>query len=82
MLGKQCKDKITGFSGIAIGKAEYLFGCTQFLLAPEVGEDGKRREGEWFDSGRLVVTGHGVTAEDVAGEKPGGPQTDRPKTRA
>lgn len=82
MLGKQCKDKITGFSGIAIAKADYLFGCTQYLLAPEVDKEGKRREGEWFDSGRLIVTGDGVASDEVRGKRPGGPQSDQPKVRA
>jgi len=56
-LGQQGKDRITGFVGIAIGRAEYLFGCTQFLLAPLVDKEGKRRDGEWFDEGRVEVIG-------------------------
>lgn len=55
-LGSKAKDKITGFTGVAIGRAEYLTGCTQILLTPDkLTKDGKRPEGEWFDEQRLEV---------------------------
>jgi hypothetical protein len=81
ILGKKARDKITGFEGIIIGKAEYLFGCTQYGLAPEA-KDGKCPESLWFDEGRVEVTGDGVSPESVIVDKNGGPQRDNPNNRA
>ena len=39
-LGQKARDKITGFEGTIIGRAEYLTGCTQFCLAPKTTPDG------------------------------------------
>ena len=79
MLGKQVKDKITGFEGIATGKADYLYGCTQYSVAPKVNPtDGKVGDSYWFDEGSLEVTGPGITAAEVKGTKPGGPNRDCP----
>ena len=76
ILGQKAKDKITGLEGIVTGKAEYLYGCTQYCVVPPA-RDGKAG-GEWFDEGRIEVTGNGVLPEEVAGEKPGGPNRDCP----
>jgi hypothetical protein len=79
MLGKQVRDKITGFEGICTGRAEYLYGCTQFSIVPKAKmEEGKLGETYWFDEGRVEVTGEGIKAEQVTAEKPGGPNRDAP----
>lgn len=78
-LGKKAKDKITGFSGIIIGKINYLFGCDQYGIAPEIGKDGKPGETHWFDVGRIEITGKGVSQKSVQVEKPGGVNRDSPK---
>ena len=80
-LGNEAKDKITGFSGIVTSRAEYLTGCTQYGLTPPVGGDGQVRASEWFDEGRIEVTGVGVAKADVAGVVNGGPQRDRAPLR-
>ena len=80
-LGKKGKDQITGFTGIITGSASYLYGCDQYCLTPCVTKDGKITEGEWFDEGRIKITGKGVLAESVEAEKPGGPQRDMPRKR-
>lgn len=71
MLGKTVKDKVTGFYGIVTGKAEYLTGCAQYLLAPKVAENGSFIDGQWFDEGRLEVVGEGITKEEVSAEENG-----------
>lgn len=72
MLGKIAKDKITGFTGIVTGKAEYLTGCNQFLLMPPCAENGAFVEGQWFDEGRLsVLPGEGISKESVSAEENG-----------
>ena len=55
-LGHTYTDRITGFTGIAIGHCEYLTGCNQTLLSPRGSDPGKRPESEWFDDQRLEVT--------------------------
>jgi hypothetical protein len=77
-LGKLGKDKITGFEGIVTGKAEYLYGCTQYCLVPRV-SDGKLGESQWFDEGRIEISGEGIAPSEVRGEKPGGPNRDAPR---
>lgn len=77
-LGQKVKDKITGFTGIAIGKAEYLTGCNQYGVQPPMGKDGKVEAASWFDEGRLVKVGVGISAKEVTTEKNGGPRNDHP----
>lgn len=73
LLGKQVKDKITGFEGIAVTKLISLFGCNQYGIAPQIfdKEKGKRGDTEYFDEGRLEITGEGIAAKEVQVEKPG-----------
>lgn len=77
-LGKKAKDKVTGFTGIIIGRIEYLFGCNQYGLAPEASE-GVVKDTNWFDEGRIEVIGQGIAPEEVTTAKPGGINRDCPK---
>ena len=78
ILGKEYEDKITGFSGIATGKAQYLTGCDQVCLKPKVDKDGKMQDAQWFDDGEIKLIGKGITAKEVKGSSNGGPQPDAP----
>lgn len=80
-LGNTARDRITGFEGTVTGEARYLTGCTQYALAPKVSADGAIRDTQWFDEGRLEVTGQGIAPADVAGPTNGGPQRDAPSAR-
>lgn len=77
-LGQKAKDKITGFVGVITGRAQYLYGCDQYCLVPPA-KDGKIEQGQWFDEGRILVTGPYITAAEVRVEKPGGPNRDCPQ---
>lgn len=79
-LGKQAKDKITNFEGILVARAEHLFGCSTYGIAPQVfdKEKGTRGETQWFDEGRIEVIGEGIAAEEVKAEKPGCDYRDHP----
>lgn len=79
-LGKQAKDKITGFEGILVGRAEHLFGCSTYGIAPQMydKEKGKRGDTEWFDEGRIQIIGEGIAAEEVKADKPGCDYRDHP----
>ncbi len=56
-IGRKVKDKITGFSGVATGRVEYLTGCNQILVQPPVGKDGSYRDSLWIDEQKLDVVG-------------------------
>ncbi len=69
-LGMKAKDKITGFIGIVTGRCEYISGCNQALLTPEVGEKGEYKDPHWFDEQRLERVGDTVITLDN-GDTPG-----------
>ena len=77
-LGQKAKDKITGFEGVITGRAQYLYGCDQYCIVPPA-KDGQIKDGQWFDEGRIEITGRGILPEEVQVEKPGGPQRDFPR---
>jgi len=74
-LGVEAQDKITGFKGIITARVQYLYGCDQCGLQPPVDKDGKRQPSEFFDEGRLEVTGRGVLPEEVQSERGPGCET-------
>lgn len=76
-LGVKARDKITGFEGIITGRAQYITGCDQYVLVPPV-KDGKVGDSQWFDEGRIEITGPGISAAEVTAEKNGGPNRDAP----
>jgi hypothetical protein len=79
-LGQKAEDKITGFYGTIIGRAQYLTGGDQYCLAPPIRQGiNEVQKSEWFDEGRIKILGPGVTAADVADPAPGGPQRDAPR---
>jgi len=76
-LGEEAKDKITDFKGIIVGRAEYMFGCTQYCLAAKASKDGVCNS-LWLDEGRIKITGKGIKPESVKVDKPGGPNIYTP----
>jgi len=75
-LGKMVRDKVTGFTGIAVVKGIHLFGCNTYSLSP-LAKDGKLEESHGFDEGRLEIIGPGITAEEVKSSSgPGGVDFD------
>jgi hypothetical protein len=78
-LGKEGKDKITGFKGIITARAQYLTGCDQYGLTPKVDEKGATQTCEFFDEARIEIIGNGILPEEVQGETKGGPNRDAPR---
>lgn len=70
-LGNEVEDKVSGFKGKVLAILENLNNCNQYWVEPPVDKDGKPREGQWFDEGRLIITGKGVTQEEVKSNKRG-----------
>ena len=76
-LGKQGRDKITGYTGIITFHAKHLYGCDTYGLTPKIDNDGKLGDTCWFDEGRIEITGDGIKPEDMrVNEKGAG---DNPK---
>ena len=54
-LGDRVRDNISGFSGIATGRCEYLYAGLSVMVTPEEMRDGKPVEPQWFDERRLSL---------------------------
>lgn len=79
-LGQKAKDKVTGFTGIIIGVVDYLYGCKQYGIVPQVKKNAEKVEGAvWFDEGRIEILGKGILPEEVKVKKSGGINNDAPK---
>lgn len=53
-LGSRVKDSISGFTGIATGKAQYLHASDQVLVSAETCDRGKEPASCWLDERRLT----------------------------
>ena len=54
-LGTTGRDKITGFTGVIVGRVEYISGCNQVMLSPKAKPDGEYVSSNWFDEQRIEV---------------------------
>jgi len=70
MLRAKYRDRVTGFKGVCTGFCEYISGCSQALLVPRVGKDGKSPDGGWYDVQRLECIGKKIAELDNT-ETPG-----------
>jgi hypothetical protein len=62
-LGDSAQDKLTKFTGIAIGRSEYLYSNVRIYIQPEAMDGTKPIDAEWFDEGRLEL----VSANNCVG---------------
>ncbi len=54
-LGKTYKDSISGYEGVAVSRATYLYGCVRVLLSPtSLKKDGDFLPDAWFDEPQLI----------------------------
>ena len=72
-LGSEVKDKVTGFTGIAVATTHYMQGCNRVLIQPKVDKDMVIPESQSFDEPDLEVVGRGILPKDKP-EKNGGPR--------
>lgn len=54
-LGDKVKCTVTGFTGTATARHEYLNGCVQYSVRPPVDKEGKLVDVQCFDVEQLVV---------------------------
>jgi hypothetical protein len=62
-LGQRVRDVVTGFTGIATARVEYISGCLQYCVQPPVAGDGKFPASEYIDHQRLEALGESVQLE-------------------
>ena len=53
LMGKKAKDIITGFKGVVVARAEYMYGCVQFQI--EGTDHNGSPKSWWFDEPRVVA---------------------------
>lgn len=75
LLGKKVKCMVTGFTGIATARVEFINGCVQICVKPKAGKDGKMPDGEYIDIHQIEIVGNGVKLNH---KETGGPQMDTP----
>jgi hypothetical protein len=56
LLGKEVRDKCSGFTGIAVARTEYLYCSDRILIVSRELQAGRPVE-EWFDAGRIELIG-------------------------
>lgn len=55
-LGDKVKDELTGFTGVATCRSEWLHGCSRIMIEPDkLGDKGSPIEGEPFDEQRVTL---------------------------
>lgn len=77
-LGDEVKDKITGFSGIAVARTQWITGCDRITIRPRtLKKEGGIHDIETFDEQQLtIVKKRALILSDVETpkkEKRGGP---------
>lgn len=55
LLGREVRDRVTGFAGVVTTVGFDLYGCIQAVVTPGVDGDGKPGKSEWYDVNRLKV---------------------------
>jgi hypothetical protein len=80
-LGQKVRDIVTGFTGIAIARVEYLNGCVQFCVKPPVDKDGKMESGEYIDDSQLELVDGEIQSTLLTKNSDGGPSSDSPPDR-
>ena len=73
-LGDKVKDAITGFSGIIIGRTEWLNRCVRYGIQSEkLTKENKLPESQWIDEEQLLLVKAGVIKVDKP-VRTGGPK--------
>ena len=59
LLGKSCRDIVTGYEGICVGTIEWMFGCDQYRLKARTADNVKAEPAHFYKA-QLEVTGSGI----------------------
>ena len=60
LLGKHCRDIVSGMEGICTGIVEWMYGCQMYRLQPKAG-DGKKEASSYFFEKQLEVLDGGIS---------------------
>jgi hypothetical protein len=71
ILGFKCKDKISGFEGVAVSVHTYINGCSRVTLQPLIDKDGKLPDTQTFDLPQLTMQ---EKVTDIGNQETGGPE--------
>jgi hypothetical protein len=79
-LGDDVRDTITGCTGIATGRTEWLYGCVRIGVQPRVLKEKEPVpvDLQWFDEAQLVVVEASAVQANTGqvSEAPAGPRED------
>lgn len=76
-IGDEVEDTVTGFTGVAMARAEYLTGCHQVYVLPRSDAANELKDGNWFDIERIRVLTKGKV---VVKARPSGADLPKPQT--
>jgi hypothetical protein len=74
LLGFEVEDRVSGFRGTVTSVSFDLQGCIQAVVTPKANKDGKRQDGEWFDTKRLRARSRGPVMPQPTFEIVPGPE--------
>ncbi|KKK63622.1 hypothetical protein LCGC14_2992430 [marine sediment metagenome] len=77
-LGTTLRDKVTGFEGVVMVRAEYFTGCVHYGLQTRELKDGRITDWEWIDGSRLILV-DGLTQITKEGKPTSGPHPNGPQ---
>lgn len=79
-LGDEGRDKVSGYTGVATARVEFMNGCHRIGLRAKIDKDGKRPDIEYFAVGQVeLVEPKKVEAQPKEeARKPGGPMQRTP----
>lgn len=73
-LGGRIRDRVSGFTGIATARIEYLNGCVQYQVDPPMDKDkGEPPKSIWVDSQQAEYVDEGINDKPVLRKMTGGP---------
>lgn len=74
LFGKLCRDKVSGFEGVCIGRKIGIYSADQYFLESKANKKGKIKK-YFFDEGRVEVVSEVSIEQEVTSERPGGVST-------
>lgn len=81
-LGMKVKDTVSGLTGIAVARTEWLNGCTRYSIQPPIDKDLKVPDNYCVDEQQLEIIEDGITAKAKPKKGPGGPQSSTPQRQS
>jgi hypothetical protein len=75
-LGSTVRDKITGYTGLVVCRAEWLYGCRRYTVQAKELKDGKPIEPIGGDEDQFEIV---TQAEPHAVSETGGPYVEPPR---